>query len=344
MILAPAKKSWRISSFDATVERFIDSPTSFTEEDALKISHWELGEDVRLREDARFRPTPWNRWILGSHLLVNEYLYREFLDGASTELSLNVALAELNQAISRPVMFCPGDSRFICVKGKIRLAASELSDRPKLESPTELEKYVTHLPLHTLSAVADLELPSKWDHSSQEVLIETEGWLRVTLPELSLNDRMFVAKIKGSSLDDGENSIINGVHAVFELWPSGSIRDQIVLVRGEFRDPETGSYTVKKYVGDVVNGEGCHQDIRLESLNPDKERFPDLVLSHDQGVDLLVVAKLIAPLSVENFSREPKRRKNLIDEIFPALLNKRRSKNAYQILLRSFSKAQRSNF
>ena len=309
MILAPAKNSWRISSFDATVERFIDSPTSFTEEDALKISHWELGEDARLREDARFRPTPWNRWILGSHLLANEYLYREFLDGASTELSIDVALAELTQAISRPVMFCPGDSRFICFRGKIRLAASELSDRPKLELPTELEKYVTHLPLHTLSAVADLELPTNWDHSSQEVLIKTEGWLRVTLPELSLNDRMFVAKIKGSSLDDGENSIINGVHAVFELWPSGSIRDQIVLVRGEFRDPETGSCTVKKYVGDVVNREGCHQDIRLESLNPDKERFPDLVLSHDQGVDLLVVAKLIAPLSVENFSREPKRRK-----------------------------------
>lgn len=309
MILSPAKNSWRVSSFNAIVERFHASSTSFTEEDALRISHWELGEDARLHEDARFRPTPWNRWILGSHLLANEYLYREFLDGVATELSLEDTLAELKQKISRPVMFCSGDTRFVCVRGRIRLAASELSDRPKLESPTELEKYVTHLPLYTLSAVIASEQPSEWCTGSQEVLIEAEGWLRVTIPEQSLNDRMFVAKIKGNSLDNGENTLLNGTYAVFELWPSGSFQYLIVLVRGTFTDPETGSYAIKKYVSEVVNGEGCLKNIRLESLNPDKERFPDLVLPHDQGSDLVVVARLIAPLTVENFSREPKRRK-----------------------------------
>ena len=300
---------WQVSSFDAVVARFADSQTSFTEKEALKNSHWDLGEDALLREDVRFRPTQWGRWILSSHLLANDYLYRQFLDGDATEITLKDSVTELKQVTKRPIMFCSGDTRFICNQDTIRLAASELSDRPKLESPTELEKYVTHLPLHTLSAVAASEPAGEWGPRAQEELIETEGWLRVTLPGHSLNDQMFVARIKGNSMDNGKSALVNGAYAVFELWPSGTKQELIVLVRGAFKDPETGSYAVKKYVGDVRNEEGCHLSITLESLNSDKERYPDIVLSPEQDSDLAVVAKLIAPLSVDNFGREPKRRK-----------------------------------
>lgn len=308
MNLALANR-WQVSSFDAVVGRFADSPTSFTEKEALKSSHWDLGEDALLREDARFRPTSWGRWILAGHLLANEMVYRLLHEGDSSELSLAEALASLRKVTGRQLMFCPSDPRFVVEQERLRLAAAELSDRPKLENPLELEKYVTHLPLHTLAAVAASEPAGEWGPKAQEELIETEGWLRVRLPGHKLNDRMFVARIKGSSMDNGRNGLVDGNYAVFELWPSGTKQDLTVLVRGSFSDPETGSYSVKKYLGDIRDAEGRHRQITLVSLNPDKERFPDIVLAPEQDDELTVVAKLIDTLSPGDYGREPKQRK-----------------------------------
>ena len=300
---------WQVSSFDAVIERFTYSSTSFSEKEALKSSHWDLGEDALLREDARFRSTPWGRWILGSHLLANEMLYRLLREGDNSELTLTKAVADLRQTTGRPLMFCPSDTRFVIEQERIRLAATELSDRPKLENPLELEKYITHLPLHTLEAVAASEPAGEWGPRAQEELIETVGWLRVRLPGHKLNDRMFVARIKGKSMDNGSNSLVDGAYAVFELWPSGTKQEQIVLVRGSFNDPETGSYAVKKYLGDIRDAEGRHRKISLVSLNPDKERYPDISLAPEQDDDVAVVAKLIASLAPGDFGREPKPRK-----------------------------------
>ena len=52
------------ASFDALVTRLAASPTTFSERELLEPSHWSLGEDARLREDLRFRETPWGRWML----------------------------------------------------------------------------------------------------------------------------------------------------------------------------------------------------------------------------------------------------------------------------------------
>jgi hypothetical protein len=300
---------WQVSSFDAVIGRFAESPTSFTENEALKTTHWDLGEDALLREDARFRLTPWGRWILASHLLANEMLYRMFREVDSSELALTTALAELQCSTARPLMICPNDPRFVLDQDHIRLASTELSNKPKLENPTKLEKYVTHLPLHTLKAVAASEPAGEWGPSAQEELIETKGWLRVRLPGHKLNDRMFVAEIKGHSMDNGRSGLIDGAFAVFELWPSGTKQGETVLVRGAFSDPETGSYAVKRYQGDIRDSEGRHRNITLVSLNPDKERYPDIVLAPEQDDDLAVVAKLIDPLAPGDYGREPKQRK-----------------------------------
>lgn len=301
--------SWQVSSFDTVVERFSESPISFSEKEALKSSHWDLGEDARLREDARFRPTPWGRWILASHLLANGMLYRLLRQSERSEIPLVNALADLQRVAGRPLMFCPKDPRFVFEQDVVRLAANELTDRPKIENPLELEKYVTHLPLHSLEAVAASEPAGEWGPGAQEEMIETEGWMRVRLPGLRLNDRMFVAKVKGSSMDNGRSGLVDGSYAVFELWPSGTKQEQVVLVRGAFHDPETGSYAVKKYIGDVRDAEGRHKVITLVSLNPDKEHYPDIVLEPEQDDDLTVVARLIAPLSPGDYGREPKQRR-----------------------------------
>ena len=297
---------WIVPTFDALVAQFAESSVSFTEIDALQSSHWDLGEDARLREDVRFRPTPWGRWILSSHLLANDMLYRQLRDADRSELPLANTLGEMQQLVRRPLMFCPKDPRFVYDLGVVRLASGELSDRPKMEWPLELEKYITHLPLHTLEAVAASEPAGEWGPQAQEKMIETMGWVRVRLSGHKLNDRMFVARIKGNSMNTGQNGLTDGAYAVFQLWPSGTRQGKVVLVRGAFSDPETGVYALKKYMADIRDTEGRHQVIRLLSLNPDKEKYPDIVLQPESNEALSVVSELIAPLSSADFGREPK--------------------------------------
>lgn len=304
-----ATQTWRVATFDRVVEQFSKSLLSFTEDEALKSSHWDLGEDARLREDARFRPTPWGRWILASHLLANDLLYRQLREGDRSEIFLAEALEAFKKATERPSVVCSNDPRLVTAQGLVRLAAMELDDRPKLEQPIDQEKYVTHLPLHTLEAVAASEPAGEWGLGAQENLIETLGWLRVRLPGLRLNNRMFVARIRGSSMDNGRSGLVDKVYAVFELWPRGTKQEQIVLVRGAFQDPETGSYAIKKYMGDTRCADGRHKKITLVSLNPDKDRYPDIVLTSQLDDDLSVVARLVAPLDPNDYGHEPKQRK-----------------------------------
>jgi hypothetical protein len=296
---------WIVPTFDALVAQFAESSVSFTEIDALQSSHWDLGEDARLREDARFRPTPWGRWVLSSHLLANDMLYRQLRDADRSELSVVDTLADLKRIVRRPLMFCPKDPRFVHEQGFVRLASGELSNRPKMEWPLELEKYMTHLPLHTLAAVAASEPAGEWGPQAQEELIETMGWVRVRLPGHRLNNRMFVAQIKGNSMNTGNNGLADGAYAVFQLWPSGTKQGKVVLVRGSFSDPETGVYALKKYMADVRDAEGRHQVVQLISLNSDKGKYPDIVLQPESDDALLTVAELIAPLSPADFGREP---------------------------------------
>ncbi len=117
---------------------------------------------------------------------------------------------------------------------------------------------------------------------------------------------MFVAQVEGHSMDDGKSGLVNGCYAVFELWPSGTRQDLNVLVRGAFADPETGSYAVKKYVADQRDADGRHGRISLVSLNPDKTRFPDILLDPDRDDDVAVVAKVVQALSADQLVRRPR--------------------------------------
>jgi len=65
----------RRRSFDALVDRLTESPTTLSERELLQPSHWALGEDARLREDSRFRETPWGRWMLSEDFVANDAIY-----------------------------------------------------------------------------------------------------------------------------------------------------------------------------------------------------------------------------------------------------------------------------
>ncbi|MCA9626438.1 MAG: hypothetical protein KC766_02175 [Myxococcales bacterium] len=272
----------------------------------LRSSHWELGQDARLREDLRFRQTPWGRWMRAEDLLGNDALHRELHAQRRGSANLNKSLDVVGGLFGRRCVFCPGDPRFVLQGDEVRLAASELSRQPVIEDEVgDLERYTTHLPVHSLKAAAASEPAGEWGPDAQEQMIETLGWIRVS-SRRRLNSRMFVAQIEGHSMDDGRSGLVDGGYAIFELWPSGTKQLLSVLVRGSFRDPETGSYAVKKYVADQRDAEGRHHQINLVSLNPDKERYPDIELQVEDEEALTVVAKVIQPLSPDEYARRPK--------------------------------------
>lgn len=293
-------------SFDVLLEKAAASRLSFDEAALLRDTHWNLGQDARLREDVRFRPTPWGRWIVASAYLANDTLFAELHREPQLRPSLEGALAELDGVVRRPCVFCPGDPRFVLEDGLVRLSARELSAQPLVERDVgDLEKYVTHLPVHTLRAAAASLPAGEWGKRAQDQVIETKGWVRVSIGR-KLSSRMFVAQIEGKSMDDGKSGLVDGRYAVFELWPTGTKQHVSVLVRGAFSDPETGSYAVKKYVADERDAEGRHNRVTLVSLNPDKERYPDINLEVEREHDVTVVAKVIQPLLPEQFSRRPR--------------------------------------
>lgn len=300
------------ASFDALVTRLAESPTTFSERELLEPSHWSLGEDARLREDLRFRETPWGRWMLAEDLVVNDAVYRRLHAERRSSVALDAALKRAGEVFGRRCVFCADDPRFVLRHDEVHLAASELSRQPVAEDKVgDLEKYRTHLPLHSLKAAAASEPAGEWGKRAQDQVIETLGWVRVSLPGRRLNDRMFIAAIEGHSMDDGKSGLIDGGYAVFELWPSGTKQNLSVLVRGAFSDPETGNYAVKKYVGDSRDEEGRHNKVSLVSLNPNKERYPNIELQPEDDDDITVVAKVVKALSTDDYERRPKAKRRV---------------------------------
>lgn len=299
---------WTRGSFDDLVERVRSSHFSFEEAELLSASHWALGEDARLREDVRFRPTPWGRWILSDTVVANDTLYHMLRTQRRFAIRVQETLSELERGLDRSFAICKADPRIVVEEDLVRLSSKELSDLPLFEfEPTELEKYVTHLPVHTLKAAAASEPAGEWGPEANEQAIETLGWLKVSLPGHKLNRQMFVARIEGNSMDNGRNGLVDGAYAVFELWPKLSRQNLVVLVRGAFTDPETGSYAVKKYVADQRDKEGSHHKVTLVSLNPNKERYPDIELAVEHDDAVTVVARFVQALTIEDFARQPKK-------------------------------------
>jgi hypothetical protein len=96
--------------FTPIFERLGSHVLSFTEADALQRRFWDRGEDARLREDHRFRKTPWDRWMRSDRWLANDRIFKIFDASGKTELSLQKTMAEIPAPL--PLVFCTGDPRF----------------------------------------------------------------------------------------------------------------------------------------------------------------------------------------------------------------------------------------
>jgi phage repressor protein C with HTH and peptisase S24 domain len=143
-----------------------------------------------------------------------------------------------------------------------------LNDLYRKHVPAEVMHFRTHLPRYSLAVAAGPFLTNRED-------IQAEEWLE-TPPALKLDGHMFVAHIKGRSM---EPRIPDGSLCVFRKNVVGSRNGRLVLVRNsELADDNL--YTVKRYKSEkTFNEDGFEQTrIRLESLNP---AYPSWDLDED---------------------------------------------------------------
>ena len=145
-----------------------------------------------------------------------------------------------------------------------------LSELYRQHVPAQVLEFRTHLPRYSLAVAAGPFLTNPEDVSAEE-------WLEVP-PDLKLDEGMFVAEIRGHSM---EPKIPDGSLCVFRRNVVGSRNNRLVLVRNsELADDN--QYTVKRYKSEKqVTEEGFVQTrIRLESLNP---AYPPWDLDEEEG-------------------------------------------------------------
>jgi hypothetical protein len=128
--IAVSHPSQRVHSLDAVAARLASAGVSEPEAELL-CDVWARGEDARLRDDPRFRPTPWGRWVAAGRELVNDRVYARLSAASDSALPLAAALTECPAGV-----FCAADPRLRVAGGVIRLrGAGEASAERDLDSP-----------------------------------------------------------------------------------------------------------------------------------------------------------------------------------------------------------------
>lgn len=129
---------------------------------------------------------------------------------------------------------------------------------------TEVQPFVTHLPLYSLKAAA-----TKFGEDRE---VEAEDWVKAP-PMLRLTPEMFVARVVGRSM---EPRIPDGSLCVFRWGVVGSRKGKLVLVERFGTTDTSARYTVKVYTSKKSDGpddEWKHSWVRLEPINKEFEGF-----------------------------------------------------------------------
>src|SRR5262245_46452171 len=121
------------SSFDSIFESLSISRFSADEDALLRESHWNLGQDARLREDSRFRKTAWGRWVPAGAFLANEAVIDKLRSGSVPSLDVETCLTTLERLVKRHCVLCTADPRLVLEGAHVRLSASELTNEVQVE-------------------------------------------------------------------------------------------------------------------------------------------------------------------------------------------------------------------
>ena len=136
------------------------------------------------------------------------------------------------------------------------------------------------VPLYSLEAAAGA--------FSANQTVKEQGWIKVSGLEKPTPEH-FVARVVGKSM---EPLIPDGSYCLFRRYIGGSREGKIVLVQSVgIQDPEnSGSFTVKKYHSDKVDGQDLDWKHTKIELQPTNKSFKPIVLSGDVG-DVNVIAE-----------------------------------------------------
>lgn len=155
----------------------------------------------------------------------------------------------------------------------------EEEQRIKIEKTIEIQlQYKEYLPVYTLEAAC-----GKFGHGQEA---QEEGWIKVNIKR-KLHPEMFVVKAIGRSM---EPKINDGDYCVFEKDRGGTRDNKIVLVEcRDSVDPDSGKYTIKKYLSEKIEGPDeviVQQRINLIPLN---KKFKTIVLGAGSGEGFKIV-------------------------------------------------------
>ena len=300
--LSVATAHWFATSriFDDLIVQLQPARLSFEEGPVLAPLR-DLGEEISLRDDVRFRQTPAGRWILATSYLANDALYHQLLQLSGGACNFDLLLSVLDQQLGKHAVFCPVDPRFALVADSLLLAEVELTDEPLIREQVGVEEqYLTHLPLLRLRQAAyrgHQLLPGDDILGLDEA---PPGWIRVEL-SIPLDRRMFVARIEDDSMNDGVSGVRKCDYAVFTYQQEGVVPDDLLLVRGTFDLSGTGFYCIRRveYENDLT---------LLRPLHSDWVRYPSISLNLAEGDTLIIVARLIEVLTPAVFERQPRQR------------------------------------
>jgi SOS-response transcriptional repressor LexA len=166
---------------------------------------------------------------------------------------------------------------------------------PLADSPPPAARYTTHVPVYDLTAAAGFWGP--------ESVPEEIGWTEV--PGVSLRPGMFVARVKGTSM---EPLIPDGSWCLFRPCPVGSREGRIVLVQlgTDGAGENGGRFTVKKYHSEkTVTADGWRHDrIQLLPVNP---AFEPIEIEPAEVDALWVIGTLQAVIATEPSIADPLR-------------------------------------
>jgi len=180
------------------------------------------------------------------------------------------------------------------VKSLAEMAESLVVARPQpqLKLISLDDKRVRHDAFKTLLPLYSIKAAAGYFGNSEAV--EPEGWVEADGVG-KLNDRMFVCRAVGRSMEPG---IRDGDFLVFRAKPAGTRQGKTVLVqyRGP-TDPDTGgAFTVKRYSSEKVasdHGEWRHTKVVLSPTNPGYE---PIILTQDDAQRVEVLAEFVTVL------------------------------------------------
>jgi phage repressor protein C with HTH and peptisase S24 domain len=201
-------------------------------------------------------------WFRDRHIL--------FQDGTGY---IQTILEELRQAIEE-VTAGKKDGQALAFARSIQI----VPDTAEIED----DKFKTLLPVYDLEAAAG--------HFGEGRAVELEGWVEV--PERTLSEDMFVARVVGSSM---EPRIADGDLCIFRQYRGGTRRDRIMLVQWAGpSDPDTGgSYAVKKFSREqqlIEDGELRGVRVTLSPINPEYE---PITLTIEHADEVAAVAEYV---------------------------------------------------